>query len=122
MMNNKGQTLVIFVLILPLIILTTYVLLTKGNMYYQKRLLENNIKSALNYGLDHTDDENIEIKVKELIKKNIEAEIIVTIENNFLIIKGIIEIPELQEKIGFKNLEITYKGYKENNKNILIKE
>lgn len=122
MMNNKGQTLVIFVLILPLIILTTYVLLTKGNMYYQKRLLENNIKSALNYGLDHIDDENIEIKVKELIKKNIEAEIIVTIENNFLIIKGIIEIPKLQEKIGFKNLEITYKGYKENNKNILIKE
>lgn len=122
MMNNKGQTLVIFVLVLPLIILTTYVLLTKGNMYYQKRLLENNIKSALNYGLDHIDDENIEIKIKELIKKNIEAEIIVTIENNFLIIKGIIEIPELQEKIGFKNLEITYKGYKENNKNILIKE
>ena len=122
MMNNKGQTLVIFVLILPLIILTTYVLLTKGNMYYQKRLLENNIKSSLNYGLDHIDEENIEIKVNELIKKNIEAEIIVTIENNFLIIKGIIEIPELQEKIGFNNLEITYKGYKENNKNILIKE
>lgn len=122
MMNNKGQTLVIFVLILPLIILTTYVLLTKGNMYYQKRLLENNIKSALNYGLDHIDDENIEIKVKELIKKNIDAEIIVTNQNNFLIIKGIIEIPELQEKIGFNNLEIIYKGYKENNKNILIKE
>ena len=122
MMNNKGQTLVIFVLILPIIILTTYVLLTKGNMYYQKRLLENNIKSALNYGLDHIDEENIEIKVNELIKKNIEAEIIVTIENNFFIIKGIIEIPELQEKIGFNNLEITYKGYKENNKNILIKE
>lgn len=121
-MNNKGQTLVIFVLVLPVIILTTFMLITKGNMYYQKRLLENNVKLALNYGLNHIENENVEIKIKELIKKNIDSEVEVTIENNIITIKSKLEIPELQEKIGFKNVVVTYKGYKENNTNILIKE
>ena len=122
MMNKKGQTLVIFVLILPVIILAIYTLINKGNMYYQKRILDNTIKSALNYGLDNIEDEQIESKIKNYIEKNIESENQIKINDKIITITSTIKIDKLSQKIGFENITVTYTGYKENNKNILIKE
>ena len=63
-----------------------------------------------------------EIKIKELITKNIDCKTEIKINDKIITIKATIQLPELQKKIGFSDITSTYKGYKENNKNIVIKE
>ena len=59
-MNNKGQTLVVFVLFLPVLVIVITMIINKSNMYYDKRNMENIAKEAINYGLNNIEDENIE--------------------------------------------------------------
>ncbi|MEG2993274.1 MAG: pilus assembly protein, partial [Bacilli bacterium] len=71
MMNNKGQVLVLFVLILPLLISLMCIVVSFGNQYLVKRNVDNNIKQAIKYGLKHLDDENVKSKMSYLLKENI---------------------------------------------------
>ena len=68
-MNNKGQTLVVFVLFLPVLVIVITMIINKSNMYYDKRNMENIAKEAINYGLSNIEDENIENKIKIFISK-----------------------------------------------------
>lgn len=52
-MNNKGQTLVVFVLFLPVLVIVITMIINKSNMYYDKRNMENIAKEAINYGISH---------------------------------------------------------------------
>ena len=61
-MNNKGQTLVLFVLILPIIIFIMLLVLDVFNMFITIQELNNKNKIVLNYGLDIIDKENIDSK------------------------------------------------------------
>ena len=80
-MNNKGQTLVVFVLFLPVLVIVITMIINKSNMYYDKRNMENIAKEAINYGLSNIEDENIEDKIKIFISKNIDCEKEVKIED-----------------------------------------
>ena len=86
-MNNKGQTLVLFVLILPIIIFIMLLVIDVSNMFITKQELNNINKIVLNYGLDIIEEENIDSKLEELINKNV-----LNNEHTIRIDNGIIEI------------------------------
>lgn len=111
-MNNKGQTLVLFVLILPIIIFIMLLVIDVSNMFITKQELNNINKIVLNYGLDIIEEENIDIKLEELINKNI-----LNNEHTIRIDNGIIEV-EIKKNIQgiitkkkIYEVKSVYKGY-----------
>ena len=70
MKNNKGQTLTIFVMFLPLLIIMIFGIYKVGNIYYEKNNLDNINIMVLNYGIKNIDDIDINNKIKDLINKN----------------------------------------------------
>ena len=69
-MNNKGQTLVMFIIFLPVILILVALLINYSFISNLKLKLENNIKSAISYGLNlKIEDANItNDEVKDKIK------------------------------------------------------
>lgn len=119
-MNNKGQTLVLFVLILPIIIFIMLLVIDVSNMFITKQELNNINKIVLNYGLDIIEEENIDSKLEELINKNISVN-----EHTIRIDNGIIEI-EIKKNIQgivtkkkIYEVKSTYKGYIEEDKKVI---
>ena len=116
MINNKGQTLVMFVIILPIILIVLTLMVDMGILYVEKRSISNNTKDAVEYYLDNIDDYDIETKTKKLLNQNIDN-IEINIDNNF-------DYVEINVKKEYKNLysvilnsqeiNITYIGKKDN--------
>lgn len=79
-MNNKGQTLVMFIIFLPVILILVALLINYSFISNLNLKLENNIKSAISYGLNlKTNDANItndevKDKIKFLIDENLSYE------------------------------------------------
>lgn len=115
-MNKKGQTLVVFVLFLPVLVIVITMIINKSNMYYDKRNMENIAKEAINYGLSNIEDENIEDKIKIFISKNIECEKEVKIEDGEIRVTLIKENKTIKKILGYGNIKIKYKGKIEDNK------
>ena len=115
-MNNKGQTLVVFVLFLPVLVIVITMIINKSNMYYDKRNMENIAKEAINYGLNNIEDENIEDKIKIFISKNIDCEKEVKIEDGEIRVTLIKENKTIKKILGYGNIKIKYKGKIEDNK------
>lgn len=109
-MNNKGQTLVAFVLFLPVLVIVITMIINKSNMYYDKRNMENIAKEAINYGLSNIEDENIENKIKIFISKNIDCEKEVKIEDGEIRVTLIKENKTIKKILGYGNIKIKYKG------------
>lgn len=83
MINNKGQTLVIFVVFLPLLIIIMATVIDISLMYYEKNKLDNLNMMVIEYAVNNINDEDIENKISKLVEqndKNIKYEI--KIENN----------------------------------------
>ena len=118
-MNNKGQTLVVFVIILPIILMIFTLIIDLGFLYIEKRNIDNNVYDIVEYYLDNIDDINIETKVKELLNKNIKDidDIIINDELEYIEVrvlktrKSIYSIITNETKI-----DIVYKGFKEDKK------
>ncbi len=70
-MNNKGQTLVIFVIILPIILFVLALVIDLGLFSVEKRKVDNNTKDVLKYYIDNIDEENIDTKVNNLLNSNL---------------------------------------------------
>lgn len=123
-MGNKGQTLVIFVLILPIILLLFTFIWEVGNLNLTINKYETEIKNTIKYGLNHLDDENLKDNLTNLLKANLDGDINVEINNQ------VIRINVKQKyKTLFNNLlnnkfdiNLTYNGYIENEKLIIQKE
>ncbi len=115
-MNNKGQTLVVFVLFLPVLVIVITMIINKSNMYYDKRNMENIAKEAINYGLSNIEDENIEDKIKIFISKNIDCEKEVKIEDGEIRVTLKKENKTIKKILGYGNIKIKYKGKIEDNK------
>ena len=110
MKNNKGQTLAIFVVFLPILIILIYGIYELGNIYYEKNNLNNINVMAIKYGLDNIDDTDINNKIKNLISIN-DKDIVI---KNIDIKKNNIEI-KLEKKIDMTLSKIIGK------KNIILK-
>ncbi len=123
-MDSKGQTLVIFVLILPILLLLFALIWEVGNLGLTINKYETEIKDTIEYGLNHLDDENLEDILTNLLKANLEGDINVEINNQ--VIK--VNVKQKYDAL-FNNLlnnrfdiDLTYNGYIENNKFIIQKE
>ena len=57
MLNNKGQSLVMFILIIPIFFGIMVLVIDIGNVIYYKQDIDNINKVVINYGLSHMDDE-----------------------------------------------------------------
>jgi len=118
-MNNKGQTLVVFVIILPIILMIFTLIIDLGFLYIEKRNIDNNVYDSVEYYLDNINDINIETKVKKLLNKNIKNidDILISDNNEYIEIrvlktrKSIYSIITNETKI-----DIVYKGFKEDKK------
>lgn len=123
-MNNKGQTLVIFILLLPVLLLLFVITVDLGLFLVKINNVKNNIVEAIDYGLS-VDYNEKDVEMYNLIKSNIgnEDDISITVNDKITVtIKG--EYKSLFNgllKNTFK-YKYTYQGYIENNNKIIKKE
>ena len=69
-LNNRGQSLVMFVVIVPLLLLVLAMVVDIGNLVNNKIEINSVNKLAISYGIDNIDKDNIENEVKDIINKN----------------------------------------------------
>ena len=122
MLNNKGQSLVMFVLIIPIIILIFTLVIDIGNVIVNKQELDNINYLTIEYGLDHIDEDDIETKLINMVNSNdnkVEQVSVVVRDDkiNISITKKVSGI--FIEKIKIFNIKSNYKGYIENDKKII---
>lgn len=124
-LNHRGQTLILFVLLLPVLLLVLGFLVDIGYLHIQKRKLDTTINDALTYGLEHIASEELEnklIKLLQLNLKNIEKEEIIIQENRITItvtmkLKSIFPFLSKEDK-----MTIQKSAWKEQDKIRIIKE
>ncbi len=121
-MGNKGQSLVVFVLLLPVIFILFTIIWEFGNLSFQISYYKNEVKSTIRYGLNHLSDDNLEEKLNTLIVNNIKGKSKIEIKNNTIKINIKTKYENIYSKLlHISDIDITYVGYKENNK-LIIKE
>ena len=81
-LNSKGQSLVVFVVLLPILLLFMAFIFELGNITYLKSKYENEIKSTIEYGLKHQEDENLKSKLNRLLDENLEGNKEISITEN----------------------------------------
>jgi len=118
-MNNKGQVLVIFVILLPILLLILTLIIDLGLLSIEKRKVDNNTYDAVKYYLDNIDDEDVYEKTIDLLNYNLSNVDISIIDNDYYVE---IEVKEnyksLYSTINKSFIDIKYKGMKIN-KNII---
>ena len=120
-LNNKGQSLITFVLLIPLFLMIMVLVIDVGNVYLKKQELNNVNNIAINYGLDHIKEENVEQELFSIINLNLKKvqDISIDIKDNEIKInlkqkeKGL--LGNIIKIKGF-NIKSTYKGKITNNK------
>lgn len=115
-MNNKGQSLVFFVILLPFVFLLVTAIFDVGNLLIVQDKYEREIKDAITYGLKHIDEEGTLDKVRRLLDYSILE------EKNITILDKKIEVDTYKyfNIVGIKNKrEFNYIGYIENDKVII---
>ena len=70
MLNNKGQSLVLFVVVIPILLFILILVIDIGKAINLKQELNNINKIVLDYGLDNIDEENLKVELIELVKLN----------------------------------------------------
>jgi len=69
-LNNKGQTLVLFVVLLPIFLFIIVFVVDVGNILSVKQDLNNINYMMVDYGLDNMNDSNIESEIIKYIQLN----------------------------------------------------
>ena len=120
MKNNKGQTLVAFVLLLPIILLFLVIIINMGFSYIEKRRASNIVKDSISYGLDNIEEDNISLKVRDYIEMNIDdiSSLVVDEKNKKISVELIINSKNLIGNISSENyqININYEGIISNGK------
>lgn len=112
-MNNKGQTLVAFIILIPLLFMIMGLIIDVSYASYEKRKIVNNLKYTIRTSLEKNLNEE---DIKSLLYKNID-----NIEDSKIVYEdGVLSIYISTSVDGvFKNLfnnsikeiKVTYKGY-----------
>ena len=113
-LNNKGQVLVLFVIILPILLLLILAVIEVGNINLEKAKTKNTIKEIIETNLKNY-DENTNFRINTLIETNIDdikTKSVFTSEDEIRII-----LIQKNSILG-RQIEIKYKykGLKENEK------
>lgn len=115
-MNNKGQSLVVFVIILPIILIMLTAIIDLGFLYIEKRDISNTLYDSVEYYLNNIEDIDVDIKVREILNKNISNIDSINIVNDDIYVE--ITIVKIRKSIysiisNNNEISITYKGIKE---------
>ncbi len=62
-MNNRGQTLVLFLFLFPVLFLLFMAVYQIGTIELEKRKMEEVVETTVQYGIDHWGEEEIESKM-----------------------------------------------------------
>lgn len=122
-MKNRGQALILFILLLPLLLLILTIILNIGLTSIEIKKTDNKIKQIIEDSLNNDLDES---QINQLIMTNLDNIISknIIIQNNTLEIKIIRKIEVLYPSIinyNIENYEVTYKGIKEDKIKIVRK-
>ena len=100
-MNNKGQSLVVFVIIIPIILILFTIVINLGFVYVEKRAINNTLDNAIEYYNENKEDIDIENKIRLLINKNIDNidKLDIEINNN-----------QIQIELTKKEIKVMKKG------------
>lgn len=116
--NNKGQSLVLFVLLLPLLLMIIAVVFEMGRMLLIKNEYKDAASDAISYSLYHLEDADVLSKTQRLLDANIEGNSEVQIENQTVTV-------HISDKIegvfsffakDIYQIDLTYRGYNDNGK------
>lgn len=113
-MNNKGQTLIFFVVILPIILCMFMIVIDLCTMSLEKNKLDNLAYNSLEYKLNGETDEKV-IKFIKYSDEDIDYDIY---QNKVILEK---EYDPIFIKIGSSKIKSVYTGYTLNNKNVIKK-
>ena len=119
-MNNKGQSLTTFILIIPIILLVLGFIIDIGLMGIEKRKLSNTLEDVIEYGLKNKDEH----KMKELLYENINKEDINKLDikiDDKIKIEIDVKYDGIFNKV-LNSIDLKYVGYIENSKVRIIKE
>ena len=116
-MNNKGQTLVIFVIVLPILLIMFTLIIDLGFLYIEKRNISNNVYDSVEYYLENIEDIEVKNNVEKLLNKNVKNIEDIKIKENEEYVeiyltktrKSLYSIITHDTKIS-----VNYIGYKEN--------
>ncbi len=112
-MNNKGQVLVIFVILLPIFFMIFTFIIDLGLLSIEKRKCDNNTYDAIEYYLDSNDKD----KTIKLIENNIEdINIDISDTDSYVEISVSKEYKGIYNIIYDNEIKITYIGNKETKK------
>lgn len=128
MKNNRGQVLIVFILLLPMFFMLAGLIIDSGYLFIEKRNMDNNVKDALEYGLNHMDLDTsiLKNKLKRQLQSNIENTSLlnINVDNNIIDI----EVKKSRRSIftviySKYEYEISahYRGYVNNEKVIIRK-
>lgn len=115
-LNNKGQTLVMFIVIIPILISIMVLVIDLGSAFAKKQELNNVNKLVIEYGLDNLEEENLESDLTSYITMNAKdlSNVKVTVENNTINVTTKAYIDGIISKaLNIDGFEIvsTYQGY-----------
>ena len=83
-LNNKGQSLVLFILLIPVMVLVMVLVIDMGNLYCEKKEIDSIGYLVCDYGISNYYDDNILNDMVKLANLNDDklSKISVDIENN----------------------------------------
>ncbi len=122
-MNNRGQSLILFVLLIPVVFLILLMVYDIGSMVLLKNELNNINYMVMDYGVSHIEDENIDTTLTDLIIKNkhdasvkieiIDSKLYIDISDN------IDNKLSLFNKISAFSIKSSYVSYMEENEKVI---
>ena len=126
-MNNKGQSLISFVLIIPIVLLILFMVYDIGNMVSLKEELDSINYLVINYGLDKIDAPDLSNKLDQMVKKNKDSidTVLISISDGRIALSLEDRIENkfsLISKMHFITVKSDYIGYIENDKKIIRKD
>lgn len=122
MINNKGQVLTLFILIIPLVILIFILIIDIGLISNEKQKLDNINYMTIEYGVNHINDPEIQDKLTNIINLNIDQinEINIEINNEKIEIKLTKKTNSIiSNKLKIFKLTSHYSGYLKEDKIII---
>lgn len=113
-LNKKGQVLVAFIIMMPLILMLIVNIIDIGLYGVEKRKIDDSVKSSVRYGLKNIGDENIDNKIHALLIKNIDGindnDINITVSNNYIRVKVNKKYKPLFKLNNSLNTDVSYYG------------
>ena len=120
-MNNKGQSLVLFILIIPILTGIMALVIDAGKVFTTKSNQENTLELVLTYGLEDMKKDTLhEEDLEEFIHKNLEKnKNTINIEQEIITVSTKGEVEGIFSKLlGFNNFKVETEliGYLEEDK------